>query len=110
MALPFTTTTVDLYPPAAPTTDSFGDEVRAFDDPVTGVPAVVEPDGTDKRRGEPGHEHVTGRYRVFLNLGVTITADYRIRWGGIDLELDGEPQRRPSPFGGSHIEVRAYQP
>jgi hypothetical protein len=92
---------------AAPLLDSLGavtpqrDWDNASSVMLTGV--SVQPEGTSEARDAGGVE-VTAQWRLFTQRGAS--ADFRtgdrVIWDGRTLDVVGDPQRWPGPFGGTH--------
>lgn len=102
--LPFTTDTVTvLHAPL--TSDTYNNRVRDWPNAVrTPVRAVVQ--GVSTTEATDGRSQTDTVYRVYLPAGTAVTAQDRLEWEGLTLDIDGEP----IPRGGvtpalNHIEI-----
>lgn len=102
--LPFTTNTVTVVH-AELTTDAYNNRVRDWEHATrTAVRAVV--DGTATAEDTEGVDQTSTTYRCYLPPGTAITAQDRLEWEGLVLEVAGEPIPRKGPTGAlDHIQV-----
>lgn len=53
-----------------------------------------------------GRDEVVSRWRLLAPADAPLTAANRVRWAGVDYEVDGQVQAQPSPTGYlAHIEA-----
>ncbi|MEE4540988.1 hypothetical protein V2S66_03270 [Streptomyces sp. V4-01] len=102
--LPFTTDTVTVVR-AGLVTDSYNNRVRDWAHAVrTPVRAVV--DGTTTAEDTNGVDQTDTTYRCYLPPGTVVTAQDRLEWEGLVLEVAGEPIPRKGPTKAlNHIQV-----
>jgi hypothetical protein len=104
MALPFATDTVTVVH-AALETDSYNNRVRDWAHATrTAVRAVV--DGTVSTEATDGKDQTATLYRIYLPPGTAVTAQDRMEWNGLVLEINGEPIPRKGPTSAlNHIQI-----
>lgn len=92
---------------AATVADRYGNQVRDWATASrTDVPGCSVQPLDMAEQVSPDRDAVTTRWRLFAPAGVDVAATDRISWGGVDYEVDGDPQRWQSPTGGlAHLEV-----
>jgi head-tail adaptor len=89
----------------APAEDKYGDSVPGSPTTLGPFPAHVQPAGSSESR-EPGRERSVRSYRVWLDGGVDVRATDKLVWKGLELEIDGEPDRWDTDLI-SYVELRA---
>lgn len=106
MALPFTTDTVTVVH-AELVSDAYNNRVRDWPHAVrTPVRGVV--DGTATTEAVDGKDQTDTVYRCYLPPGTAVTAQDRLEWEGLVLEVVGEPTPRKGPTPAlNHLQVDA---
>lgn len=93
--LPFTTDTVTIVH-AELVSDSYNNRIRDWPNATrTTVRAVVQ--GADSAEATDGKDQTDTVYSIYLPAGTAITAQDRLEWDGLVLEVDGEPTLRKGP-------------
>lgn len=102
--LPFTTDTVTVVH-AELVSDAYNNRVRDWEHAArTPVRAVV--DGTTTTEATDGRDQTDTTYRCYLPPGTAITAQDRLEWEGLVLEVAGEPIPRKGPTRAlDHLQV-----
>jgi hypothetical protein len=102
--LPFATDTVTVVH-AGLTSDTYNNRVRDWAHATrTAVRAVV--DGTVSAEDTDGKDQTDTVYRIYLPPGTAVTAQDRLEWDGLVLEVDGEPIPRKGPTPDlNHIQI-----
>lgn len=99
--LTFDTVTVVRAPLAA---GRYGGQTRDWSSatrtPYTGV--SVQPAGSTEDVRD--REELVNRFQLFTSRGqdIDLLATDRVEWGGLTLQVDGDPNRWPAPGGGVH--------
>lgn len=83
--------------------NQFGNQVTTWDT-FTAVPSagIVQPVSTSKGDKSEGRRQVTTGYRIYIPGAAPVTAQDRIVWNGLTLEIDGDPEFWPEPDGAIH--------
>jgi hypothetical protein len=100
--LPFTSTTFTLLSSSTGEDLTTGNDVLTYPDPATAPKVRGSKQPQSSSEDVSGKEQVITTYRVFLPGNVALKATDRLLADGLVLDVDGEPQRWPSPFGGIH--------
>lgn len=102
--LPFTTDTVTIVR-AALVSDAYNNRIRDWEHATrTPVRAVV--DGTATTETTDGLDQTDTTYRCYLPPDTAVTAQDRLEWEGLVLEVAGEPIPRKGPSAAlDHIQV-----
>lgn len=102
--LPFTTDRVTVVH-AGVITDAYNNLIRDWAHATrTEVRAVVQARSTTEVTA--GRDQTVTTYRCFLPDGTPVTAQDRLEWSGVVLEVDGEPSLLKGPMPAlDHIEV-----
>ncbi len=107
VTLAFATDRVTILVPDL-TTDPYGNSLPNWSSVTsTTVVGMVEPISVQEDQGA-GRDQSVARYRVWLPHGTNVTAQSRLQWQGLTLEVDGPPQLRADSTTGLPIEVTAY--
>lgn len=93
--LPFATDTVTLVH-AELVSDSYNNRIRDWPN-ATRIPTRAVVDGTVTAEATDGKDQTDTVYRVYLPAGTAITAQDRLEWDGLVLEVNGEPIARKGP-------------
>lgn len=87
--------------------NQFGNMVTTWDVPEEELGSiqsagVVQPVSTSKGNKSGGRRQVTTGYRLYIPGQAPITAQDRILWNSLILEIDGDPEFWPDPDGNIH--------
>ena len=107
--LPFTTDDITWLPSTTGIDPDTGNDTLVYPDPVDAatVRGSFQPQSSSENTS--GREQVLTTYRVFLDGDVALKATDRLLSHDLLVEVEGEPQRWPDPFGAGvhHIEANA---
>lgn len=102
--LPFTTDSLTVVH-AELVTDSYNNRVRDWPN-ATRTPVRGVVDGTTTAENTDGQDQTDTTYRCYLPPGTAVTAQDRLEWEGLVLEVTGEPiPRKGATPGLNHIQV-----
>lgn len=106
--LPFTTDDITLLPATIGADPDTGNDTVTYPDTADAVTVRGSVQPQSSSENVSGRDQVITTYRVFLPGSVAVKATDRLLAGDLLLEVDGDPQIWPSPFGGvDHIEANA---
>lgn len=109
MSLPFTTDDLVILPSTTAEDPATGNDVRTYPEVADGTPARGSFQPQSSSETTAGKDQVITTYRVFLEGDVLVKATDRISCRGVLVEVSGDPDRWPAPFGGGvhHLALNA---